>query len=246
MSPMSLKPSEAVEGGDFPRGNLVVIKARYGVFEYKDRDGNAVKNAFGGDARSMAALLELENEAGTVFNQAYSVGRPDKFSVLQDGKVLEGQLNKGCNFMKLLAELVKKGYPEDRLQPDVAASLEGLAGYWDQGTGVNGDDSKLILPREIHRFPWDGEQDKLPGFNGGTTNGATETDTSAMEVAVGMVKELLESKDEHTRQKLATNTFGLPLPESTKQAVMNIVFSPELAKALEQEGIHLDGEQFVR
>ena len=239
MAPMSLKPSEAVEGGDFPRGNLAVVKARFGIFEYKDRDGKPVKNAFGGDARSMAALIDLENEAGTVFNQAYSVGRPDKFQVLEDGKVRGGAAEQSCNFAKLLTELIKRGYPEDKLGANVAESLEGLSGYWDQGTGENGDDSKLILPREIHRFPWDGHQDRLPGFNGG------EADSSALEIAVGMVKELLENGDA-TRQQLSMQMFSSPLPDNTKQAVMNAVFSPDLAKALEAEGIRLEGERFTR
>ena len=34
MAPVFMDPEQAVEGGDFPRGNLLITKAHYGIFKY--------------------------------------------------------------------------------------------------------------------------------------------------------------------------------------------------------------------
>lgn len=250
MTQMSLKPSEASTGGGFPRGNLTIIEARFGEFQQKDESGQPMKSTYAPNQGQdippkMVAFIDLAalEEDGTVFNQRYSVGDMSRYTAVNDGKVLQINdpkkgLSSNCNFYALLTQLIQIGYPEDRFGSDISVALEGLSGYWDQGTGGNDSTNvaKLILPREIHRFPWDGQQ--APSVNG--------TGGDVVGVAVGLVKELLDSGTEATRQQLSMSTFSSPLPDSTKQALMNLIFSEELAKALEPEGIRLDGELFVR
>ena len=253
MTQMSLKPSEASTGGAFPRGNLTIIEARFGEDQPKDEMGRPMKSTFANNMGqdippSMCAFINLASlEAeGTVFNQRYSVGDLSRYTVVNDGKVLQINdpkkgLSSSCNFYALLKQLIQVGYPEDRFGSDISVALEGLEGYWDQGTGQDSDTvnvAKLILPREIHRFPWDGQPVVAPSSNG--------TGGDVIGVAVGLVKELLDSGAAATRQQLSMNAFSSPLPDSTKTSLMNLIFSEELAKALEPDGIRLDGELFVR
>ena len=253
MTQMSLKPSEASTGGAFPRGNLTIIEARFGEDQPKDEMGRPMKSTFANNMGqdippSMCAFINLASlEAeGTVFNQRYSVGDLSRYTVVNDGKVLQINdpkkgLSSSCNLYALLQQLIQVGYPEDRFGSDISVALEGLEGYWDQGTGQDSDTvnvAKLILPREIHRFPWDGQPVVAPSSNG--------TGGDVIGVAVGLVKELLDSGAAATRQQLSMNAFSSPLPDSTKTSLMNLIFSEELAKALEPDGIRLDGELFVR
>ena len=253
MTQMSLKPSEASTGGGFPRGNLTIIEARFGEFQQKDESGQPMKSTYAPNQGQdippkMVAFIDLAalEEDGTVFNQRYSVGDMSRYTAVNDGKVLQINdpkkgLSSNCNFYALLTQLIKVGYPEDRLGSDISVALEGLGGYWDQGTGEDGDSdnvSKLILPREIHRFPWEGQPVVAPSVNG--------TGGDVTGVAIGMVKELLDSGSAATRQQLSMNALSSPLPDSTKTGVMNLIFSEELAKALEPEGIRVEGELFVR
>ena len=251
MTQMSLKPSEASTGGGFPRGNLTVIHARFGEYQPKDEMGRPMKSTFANNMGqdippSMCAFIDLASleEEGTVFNQRYSVGDMSRYTAVNDGKVLQildpkKGLSSNCNFYALLKQLIQVGYPEDRFGTDISVALEGLEGYWDQGTGEGNDSdnvSKLILPREIHRFPWSGQAAPSSNGTGGDVNG----------VAIGMVKELLGSGNPPTRQQLSMNAMVAPLPDSTRSAIMNLMFSEELAQILAPEGIRLEGENFVR
>ena len=70
MAPMSLRPSEASEGGAFPRGYLTVTAAKFGEYHYmtKDPQGNPTP-ALDENKKaivSMAAIITLENETGDV------------------------------------------------------------------------------------------------------------------------------------------------------------------------------------
>ena len=93
MAPMSLKPSEASEGGAFPRGYLTVTAAKFGEHHYMTKDGNGNPtpslNDQGKPTITMAAIITLENETGDQFEQVYSIGRPDRYTVSADGQVLE-------------------------------------------------------------------------------------------------------------------------------------------------------------
>ncbi len=73
--PMSLKPSEGVDGGDFPRGNLVITGARFESYQYKDKEGKPIVRDGRPVPPSMSCLLTLQGDQGAgVENQAYVLG----------------------------------------------------------------------------------------------------------------------------------------------------------------------------
>ena len=247
MAPLTFNLGDQTEGGDFPRGNLVVTAARFDLYEYKDKEGKPVKSQFGGDAKTMAAILDLQNEEGTVFPQVYSVGSPDRFQPGNGGTTLDGpSINKRCNFAKLIQEMVRVGYPDDRFDKggDITKSFVGLSAYWDQGSETD-KDSRLILPQEIFKYPWDSE---TPSSAAPTATAQAPVSGDALTTAVKMVNGMLSNGTDATRKALSMAAFGDDVPEEHKQAIMNLVFSTELVDELGKVGITLDssGERFVR
>ena len=246
MAPLTFNLGDQTEGGDFPRGNLVVTAARFDLYEYKDKEGKPVKSQFGGDAKTMAAILDLQNEEGTVFPQVYSVGSPDRFQPGNGGTTLDGpSINKRCNFAKLIQEMVRVGYPDDRFDKggDITKSFVGLSAYWDQGSETD-KDSRLILPQEIFKYPWDSETPS----SAPTAAAQAPASGDALTTAVKMVNSMLSNGTDATRKALSMAAFGDDVPEEHKQAIMNLVFSTELVDELGKVGITLDssGERFVR
>ena len=137
MAGMSLKPSEASEGGAFPRGYLTVTAAKFGEHHYQTKDphGNPTP-ALDENKKpiiTMAAIITLENDTGDQFEQVYSIGRPDRYTVSADGQVLEGGLlSKNCNFYKLMTEVVNQGYPEGSIKDNLSETFVGMSAYWDE------------------------------------------------------------------------------------------------------------------
>jgi hypothetical protein len=252
MSPVSLKPSEFSEGGEFPRGTLTISNARFGVHEFKDRDGNPVKSSYGEGtvAPSMAAILELTNEdTGTVFeDRVYTVGQPSRYTVSTDGLSMEGEkLNANCNFAKLLSALIEIGYPEDKFTGNIRESLVGLTAHWDQKAMPNGEQSKQIWPVQVYTFPWD---NGAPSTNG--TQPAPAPTPAPVDdlkaVAAQFVNEMLASNpDDATRQSLAARVYtSSSLNAETKVALSNYIYSPECNADLMAIGITVEGERYCQ
>ena len=249
MAPLTFNLGDQTEGGDFPRGNLVVTAARFDVHEYKDKEGKPVKSQFGGDAKTVAAILDLQNEEGTIFSQVYSVGSPDRFQPGNGGSTLDGpSINKRCNFAKLIQEMVRVGYPDDRFDKggDISKSFVGLSAYWDQGSETD-KDSRLILPQEIFKYPWDSET-APSATSAAAPTAPAPANGDALATAVKMVNGMLSNGGDATRKALSMAAFGDDVPDEHKQVIMNLVFSTELVEELGKEGIALDdtGERFVR
>ena len=82
---MNMNPDEAVEGGDFPRGNLLVTEAHYGPQEYMRRTGAnsdgtpKLERSTGDDGKPLPAFmalhLTLRSDDSTEFLQYYSMER---------------------------------------------------------------------------------------------------------------------------------------------------------------------------
>ena len=241
MAAISFKPSEFSEGGEFPRGTMEITNARFDIHEWK-KDGQVSEGRFGSSS-SMAAILELtSHDTGTVFeDRIYTVGNPSRYTVSNDGGVLEGSesLSKNCNFAKLLQSLVDLGFPEDKLDGNVR-SLVGLVAHWDQPE----EGKSLILPMQVYQFPGDvsvnGQQASAPAA-------PAAKPSEVIELGVGLVKEMLVSNaDGATRQALSAQAFKLKdQHEDTQIALMNIIYTDEFQEALAGVGINLDGERFV-
>ena len=243
MAPMSLRPSEASEGGAFPRGYLTVTAAKFGEHHYmtKDANGNPTPslNDQGKPTITMAAIITLENDTGDQFEQVYSIGRPDRYTISADGQVLEGGvLSKNCNFYKLMTEVVNQGYPEGSIKDNLSETFVGMSAYWDE---MDNGTRKLIVPQG---------QLTLPGTNGtapaapvaAAAPAAAPADMVAK--AVELVQAGVAANGSMTRQQLGAEAFNQNLDASNQQELMNVIFSESLITALAAVGITLDKETF--
>jgi len=240
MAPMSLRPSEASEGGAFPRGYLTVTAAKFGEHHYMTKDGNGNPtpslNDQGKPTITMAAIITLENETGDQFEQVYSIGRPDRYTVSADGQVLEGGLlSKACNFYKLVVECVNQGYPEGSIKDNLSETFVGMSAYWDE---MPNGQRTLIVPQG---------QLTLPGANGtGPAAPAAPAAAPADMVAkaVELVQAGIAANGSMTRQQLGGEAFNQNLDTANQQALMNVIFDQSLVDALAAVGITLDKETF--
>ena len=244
MAPMSLKPSEASEGGAFPRGYLTVTAAKFSEYHYmtKDANGNPTPslNEQGKPTISMAAIITLENDTGDQFEQVYSIGRPDRYTISADGQVLEGGvLSKNCNFYKLMTEVVNQGYPEGSIKDNLSETFVGMSAYWDE---MPNGQRTLIVPQG---------QLTLPGTNGtapaapvaAAAPAAAPADMVAK--AVELVQAGVAANGSMARQQLGSEAFNQNLDASNQQALMNVIFDQSLVTALAAVGIKLEGETFT-
>jgi hypothetical protein len=259
MSPISLNPTKASEGGgEFPRGNMEITSARFGIHEFRDRDGQPVKSRYGEGtvAPSMAAILELTNvDTGTVFaDRVYTIGAPSRYTISSDGEsLMDGEeLNVNCNFMKLMNTFMQLGYPVEKFDEaggNIVTALVGLVALWDQTTDGSGNVSKNISPMTVHRYPWEGSTN-------GVTPAPTPTrpkpvpepvpaGTDMIQVGVQVAQGLLASDpDSATRQKLASSLFLVEGDYTADQltGLVKSIYEQVFVDALAEVGISLNGE----
>ena len=242
MAPMSLKPSEASEGGAFPRGYLSVTTAKFGEYHYMTKDGEGNPTPALDENRkpiiTMAAIITLENDTGDQFEQVYSIGRPDRYTVSADGQVLEGGLlSKSCNFYKLMTEVVNQGYPEGSIKDNLSETFVGMTAYWDEIP--NGQRTLIVPVREL----------APPGANGTAPAAAPAAPAAApapdmVAKAVELVQAGIAANGSITRQALGQSAFGQNLDNASQMALMNIIFDESLVTALAAVGVKLEGETF--
>lgn len=279
MAPMSNAPSDAVEGGDFPRGDLLVVSARFGIHAYVKKgvgtnpDGTPVMipviGASNKQAVAIAAFVDLRNDEGVVFNQFYSIGDPSRFTVAADGSEIDqGTLKTNCNYFQLLSALTNAGYPENKLRDEskIANLLVGLYAKFDQEQTKRGDSSQLVLPQEIHQFPWGEATQNAPkapdvamleGSPNGTPASAEAAPTQASASAsapaaapadddvIAKVVEaafsFLDEPGDHKRDDLAMYIFS-NYGSDEKMGMMNAVTGQAATDAMSIAGITLTGE----
>ena len=244
MAPMSLKPSEASEGGAFPRGYLSVTTAKFGEYHYMTKDGQGNPTPTLDENKkpiiSMAAIITLENDTGDQFEQVYSIGRPDRYTVSADGQVLEGGvLSKSCNFYKLMTEVVNQGYPEGSIKDNLSETFVGMTAYWDEIP--NGQRTLIVPIREL----------ALPGTNGTAPAAAPAVAAAAPAPAADMVAKAVElvqagiaTDGSISRQALGQAAVGQNLDNASQMQLMNVIFDESLVKALAAVGVKLEGETF--
>jgi hypothetical protein len=252
MSPVSLKPSEFSAGGEFPRGTLTVTNARFGVHDFKDGEGNPVKNKFGTGTvpPTVAAFLELTSEdTGTVFeDKFYTIGQPSRYIISTDGLSMEGApLSANSNFAKLLSAFIAIGYPEDKFTGNIRESLVGLTAHWDQKTLPNGELSKEIWPLQVYTFPWDNGSPSTNGTQPAPAPApAPVSDLGA--VVIQLVQEMLAANpDDATRQALGAKAFtSSTVNDASKVELANYIYSTECNDALAAVGITVEGERYCQ
>ncbi len=245
---VSLRPSEAVEGGAVPVDrNLTWKEARFNLFDYTKKDGTVV-------ATTTALRVTFVDDDGLEIEQQYSAGDPERFQPSEDGLTLVPvgsavALSKSSNLYQLLNALVNAGFPENKITGD-ASVFEGLYAYHigmpqpkrsglTQAEPVEGGRAPIIsVPSEIHTLPWDAKKGKKGTKTAAATAEADDTDATAD--AVKLVKKLLEDSDSVNRQKVATEAIRIK-----NKPIAKLVFTDEFEVALMANGMSLDGEDIT-
>jgi len=246
--PVSIRPSEFVEGGAVPVDrNLLWGPCRFNLFDYTKKDGTVV-------ATTVAAKIHYKDDEGTEYDQEYSAGDPNRFAPSADGKTLEAltaseNLSKSSNYYILMNALINAGFPENRLDEDISV----LDGLYTHNIGipepkrsglvreqVEGARERVIsVPDSIIKLPWEGKGKVAPAKK--AVAAPAEKDAGDAEAdALTMVTEMLAAADKVTRQQVATKAI-----RSKNQPVAKLVFGPKFAEVLTEAGFALDGEDIT-
>ena len=256
---VSIRPSNFVEGGAVPVDkNLTWKECRFNLFDYTKKDGTVV-------ATTVAARIKYVDDDGVEYDQQYSAGDPERFTVSKDGKTLiavtEGaSLSKSSNFYILMNALINAGFPENRIPED--GNIGVLDGLYTHNIGIpepkrsgltrtapaEGVRERVIsVPDSILKLPWENKGKvgaKASPAKGKATAAPAEEDAGdAAADAIAIVTELVSNAEEGkpvTRQQVAAKAI-----RSKKPAVAKLVFQPGFATALTEAGFSIDGENIT-
>ena len=245
---VSLKPSEAIEGGIVPVDrNLTWKTNKFTLFDYVNKAGTVV-------ATAPALAVTYVDDDGTESLQHYSAGSMDRFLPSKDGEFLEAQgdaqaISKSSNLYYLMNALVNAGFPEDKLGELPASALNGMKTYnigmpepkrpgLKREAGADERERVISVPSKIISLPWDKKGGKAPATKGAAT---TETAADPTEDALAIVADVLKDSDSATRQAIATRAI-----RAKKPAVAKFVFTDEFQVALLSGGYTLDGDNITK
>jgi hypothetical protein len=160
---VSLKPSQAVEGGGLLDDvDVKVVEARFAMFDYN-----------GSQQPVPTIKLSLDVMDGSEpIQQYWSVGKSLDWIPSDDGKELvpigkATQLVTTSNGMILLASLVNAGFPESKIDEDISV-LEGMECHVNrvaapkrEGLNTNNEgkkrDNTILTITKIIKYPWDAD-----------------------------------------------------------------------------------------
>ncbi len=263
----SLRPSSFVEGGAVPTDmNLLWKEVRYGLFNYPKK-GETQESSTGPE--TVAAIIKYVSDSGQEFDQAYSIGGPDRYKVADDGKTIDGpEIVKSSNFALLVNALVNAGFPENKLPEDGNISvLAGLYAYHiglpePKRTGlerpvVEGQVARpkvLSVPAKILRLPWEKKGAKTAARTapaaavaagkpaaGGTGAGGNDGADVTKE-ALDFVAKQMGEDGKITRQDLASAVFADLAEDPNRDAIASLIFTPAFSATLVGAGYKVVGE----
>lgn len=248
--PISIKPSEMVEGGAVPVDqNLLVKDAAFTLFDYQ-----------GKAPPTTAARLTLVSDDGVESIQHYSAADPTRFVPSQDGKSLVAvgvavSLNKSSNFYVLMNNLVSAGFPENKLATDISV-LGGLYAYWigvpePKRPGIPRTPEQLArgeriipVPSVIHNLPWEKKATPAKAVKTGAPAApiaeAVSDDITAK--AVEFIGKLVAESGSVTRQEVAVRVFQDLATDPNRDALSAAIFAPVTQGALVAAGFKVAGE----
>ena len=260
---VSLRPSDAVEGGAVPVDkNLVIIGSRFSLWDYMGKAKNTT-----------AAKIDFKDDDGTEYTQYYSVGDPERFAPSEDGKTLvavgtAAALSKSSNFVLFMTALVNAGFPENKVGEDIS-SLEGLKAYYigqkpptraglAQNAPVEGQkvyEKVILVPSVIIKLPWEKTDRKMAGTAGkalpkaeAETAEESSDETAEDDVttaAVDFIGKVVKAEGgSTTRQKVAQAVFKDKelAKNGTRDGIASAVFAPGTQAALVAAGFTVKGE----
>ncbi len=254
--PVSIRPSEFVEGGAVPVDrNLTWKEVRFNLFDYTKKDGTVV-------ATTTAARVNYVDDDGAEFEQQYSVSDPGRFIPSVDGKTLVAigtatALSKSSNFSILMNALVNAGFPENKLVGDVSVldglqtynigfaepKRTGLARVAAEGEAVR--ERVLSIPSQILKLPWEKGKGKATASTKKVAE-AEEGDEDVTEAAMKFVGSVISAGETLTRQQLAVRLFKDLAKDPNKDAIASLIFKPEFQAALLANGYTMSGEEITR
>ena len=242
---VSLRPSDAVEGGAVPADkNLVIIGSRFSLWDY-----------MGKAKTTTAAKIDFKDDDGTEYTQYYSVGDPERFAPSEDGKTLvavgtAAALSKSSNFVLFMTALVNAGFPENKVGEDIS-SLEGLKAYY---IGQK-PPTRAGLAQNA---PVEGQKvyEKVAGNAAGKALPKAEAETAeessdetaeddVTTAAVDFIGKVVKAEGgSTTRQKVAQAVFKDKelAKNGTRDGIASAVFAPGTQAALVAAGFTVKGE----
>lgn len=246
---VSLKPSDAVEGGGLlDDEDVKVVESKFTMFDY------------GGKAQPVPALmfkLDRMDDTEPVV-QYWSMGKALDWIPSDDGRELvpigkATQLTVGSNGMLLITSLINAGVPESKLGDDVSI-FEGMECHMNRVAapvrkGLTQKEGQTILTvSKIHKMPWDtptakskgGGKRKAAASKGKATaavasNGAADIEALAIEFILGILAndETMQGFPEGIpKAKLAPEAFAaLSSDDPNRSAIVRKVFEDAFLNA---------------
>jgi hypothetical protein len=254
---LSLRPSEAVQGGLIDNVDVTFKSAAFQLFDYQ------------GKAEETVALrIEMVDEDDAVHEQFFSVGNPKFYAPSSDGDGLvmvsdKGSLAKGSNYIEFMTSLVNAGFPEPALDEGISVivgtkvhvvrrpATKRSGGIINQpGEGQREktvlEVSKLIeLPPALQTGKAAKGSGKTTATASGRTNGAPkesaggELDIADEQLAEFVKAQLDESGDDMKVTDLVQVVFsGYPKGQDKKAATKRVV-KPDFLQAASKAGYFL-------
>lgn len=255
---ISLRPSDAVEGGAIPKDkNNKITLARFVQWDYN------------GKAPMTTALkLTLVDDDGEEHEQYYSVASPDRFIPTEDGRGLVAvgaatNLTKSSNYFLFAQNLVSAGFPENKIAGDPVI-FENLYAYWigipeptrtgltrtaeQQARGVR----ELLVPQKVLSSPAiaGGKGVKAPAKAAvkaappAATEDVVAADGDLTAKAVAFVTKLVtEAGGPITRKQVAARVFRDMAKDPQRDEISNLIFSADFSAELLAGGLKVKGEE---
>lgn len=261
MPGVSLNPDKHAEGGAIPTGLVEWAKVYAGTFDYAGK-ANPAPGVF----------VLYKREDGSTAEQFYSAGNAERITPTDDGEYLEpvvegASITKSSNFHILLDALVKGcGYPANKLdEGNGAAPLSrfngmitinearkaperpGLPGR-EIPEGTVAREKQLSLPVKIVKMPW--EKKGAVAAKAPAKAAAKGMSDEAKELLSEVVGKLIEASDEGkvNRAAIAGKFFSDKKLSANpnRDSIIREIYTPIGAKALEEAGFTLDGEEISK
>jgi hypothetical protein len=243
-----------VEGGAVPiERNLLWDNCRFKLYDYKNKAGEIV-------ATTVAAVIKYIDDDKGEYEQAYSVGDPARFQIVNDGKNLKGPpINRSCNYYHLMTNLLSAGFPDNKLSNDISA-LDGLYTYnigmaepkragLEKAPSADGTAARvkmLSIPSKVLRLPWEKKGAKASAAAKTSKAPVAEDTGDVVAAAIDFVKEAIPEGESMARQDLAVKVFKDLAGKPNQNAIASIIFKAEFSGALIANGFGIDGEVITR
>jgi len=242
---VSLKPSEATQGGLLDDVNVTWKKCRFAMFDYN------------GTLPPVPAIkVEMETEEGEEAEQYWSIGNAKDWKPSKDGKTLQpvgsaSTLKLNSNGMILLKSLVDSGFDEEEMGDDVSV-FDGIKVHMarvpapkrsglEKAPREDGKDfpATILTVDEILVMPGEEAEEKStktaaakgkPKPKAGTAAKEKASDTSDAEAEATeyIIGKLAEAGGEGIPKKtLAVDAFRDLSDSANQQAIVQLIYTDE-------------------